>query len=169
MEVDEDKTEPIPEDAQEAHVGAHAGSKVPKGVELQLLHGVIAGEEESLFGNVGVAMRYWFKRGSWSPTLEVSSGISFWLRGTRGEFGGGPQRSPLGLTGDVGVGVGGWGALIVGGQINTALSRSELPDEIRISTSGSFFVGFRGNIAWGLPAAASVATHGLTQRYGQSP
>jgi hypothetical protein len=130
---------------------------------------VIAGEEESLFGNVGVAMRYWFKRGSWSPTLEVSSGISFWLRGTRGEFGGGPQRSPLGLTGDVGVGVGGWGALIVGGQINTALSRSELPDEIRISTSGSFFVGFRGNIAWGLPAVASVATHGLTQRYVQSP
>ena len=102
----------------------------------------------------------------WPNTDETGE---LWLRGTRGEFGGGPQRSPLGLTGDVGVGVGGWGALIVGGQINTALSRSELPDEIRISTSGSFFVGFRGNIAWGLPAAASVATHGLTQRYGQSP
>ncbi|MGB1699221.1 MAG: hypothetical protein ACPHRO_04650 [Nannocystaceae bacterium] len=131
--------------------------------------GVIASDEQSLWGNVGIAMRYWFKRGSWSPTLEVSSGISFWLRGERGTFGVEQQRSPLGLTGDVGVGVGGWGALIVGGQINTPLARDELPDEIRISTSGSVFVGFRGNIAWGLPAVASVATHGLTQRNVTAP
>ena len=131
--------------------------------------GVIANEEQSLWGNFGVGMRYWFKQGSWSPTLEISSGVSFWLYGERGNFGVGQQRSPLGITGDIGVGVGGWGSIIVGGQVNTALARSDLPDEIRISTSGSFFVGFRGNIVWGLPAVASVATQGLTQRYVNSP
>ena len=37
------------------------------------------------------------------------------------------------------------------------------------SAAGMFFVGFRGNILWGGPAAAAILTHGLTQRYAAEP
>lgn len=131
--------------------------------------GVSASDSQSLWGNVGVAMRYWLGRGSWAPTLEVSSGLNFWLRGERGNFGVGTQRSPLGLVGDIGVGVGGWGAIVVGGQVDTPLARDELPDQVRISAGGTFFVGFRGNIAWGLPAVAAVGTHAAVQRTVTAP
>jgi hypothetical protein len=125
--------------------------------------GVIASDNQDLWGNFGVATRYWFGRGKWAPSIEFTTALVFRLRGERGqEYG--PQRSPVGFTGDIGVGIGGWGAIIVGGQYDSPLAREEVPEEFRISTSGQFFVGFRGNILWGAPAAAAVATHAATQR-----
>ena len=131
--------------------------------------GVALAEEQSVSGNFGVAMRYWLGRGSWAPSIEFSSGLSMWLRGTRGNFGVGYQRSPLGLTADLGFGVGGWGAIVVGGQFDTPIAREDLPAQVRLSTAGTVFIGFRGNIAWGAPAVGAVVTHGLTQRNVTAP
>ncbi|MGB1278083.1 MAG: hypothetical protein ACPG77_20220, partial [Nannocystaceae bacterium] len=76
---------------------------------------------------------------------------------------------PVGITADVGLGIGGFGALIIGGQINPALAREDIPEPVRVSSSGMFFVGFRGNILWGAPAALAVTTHAVTQRSVVAP
>jgi hypothetical protein len=125
---------------------------------------VVASDNQDLWGNFGIALRYWFGTRKWSPALEFSSALSFKLIG---EQSGGitqPERSPIGITGDVGLNIGGWGAIIVGGQYDTPLAREELPEKFRISAGGQVFVGFRGNILWGAPAAAAVGTHIAIQR-----
>lgn len=130
--------------------------------------GIMASDSSRLWGNFGLATRYWFGRGSWAPALEISAALSFSLRGERaGEVE--PRRSPIGLTADVGLNVGGWGAVIVGGQFEPPLAREELPEAIRIATGGMFFVGFRGNIIWGLPALTAVGTHAIVQRSVEAP
>jgi hypothetical protein len=70
---------------------------------------------------------------------------------------------------DVGFGFGGWGAIVLGGQLDTPLVREELPPVVRINPSGMVFIGFRGNLAWGGPAALGVATHAVTQRLVERP
>lgn len=124
---------------------------------------VVASDNQDLWGNFGVALRYWFGTRKWSPALEFTSALSFKLVGERADITA-PQRSPIGITADIGVNVGGWGAIIVGGQYDTPLAREELPEKFRISAGGQVFVGFRGNILWGAPAAAAVGTHIAIQR-----
>jgi hypothetical protein len=124
---------------------------------------VVASDNQDLWGNFGVALRYWFGTGKWSPALEFSSALSFKLVGERAGVTA-PQRSPVGITADIGLNVGGWGAIILGGQYDTPLAREELPEKFRISAGGQVFVGFRGNILWGVPAAAAVGTHIAIQR-----
>lgn len=124
---------------------------------------MVASDNQDLWGNFGVALRYWFGVRKWSPALEFSSALSFKLLGERAGLTA-PQRSPVGITADIGVSVGGWGAIIVGGQYDTPLAREELPEKFRISAGGQVFVGFRGNILWGAPAAAAVGTHVAIQR-----
>ena len=67
------------------------------------------------------------------------------------------------------IGLGGFGALVVGGQFDSPMAREDIPERERIYASGMFFVGFRGNIVWGVPAAAVVATHALTERLVETP
>jgi len=130
--------------------------------------GVTASDRSDLWGNVGIASRIWFGRGSWAPHLDLGGGMSFWLRGVRGnELK--PLRSPAGVSLDVGFGFGGWGSIVVGGQLDTPLVREELPPVVRINPSGMVFIGFRGNLAWGAPAALGVATHAVTQRFVERP
>ncbi len=130
--------------------------------------GVMASDSSRLWSNFGLATRYWFGRGSWAPALEVTAGLSFSLRGERaGDVE--PRRSPIGLTADVGLNVGGWGAIVVGGQFDPPLAREELPEAIRIASGGMFFVGLRGNIVWGLPALTAVGTHAIVQRTVEAP
>ena len=124
---------------------------------------MVASDNQDLWGNFGIALRYWFGVRTWSPALEFSSALSFKLLGERSGLTA-PQRSPVGITADIGVSVGGWGAIIVGGQYDTPLAREELPEKFRISAGGQVFVGFRGNILWGAPAAAAVGTHIAIQR-----
>jgi hypothetical protein len=124
---------------------------------------VVASDNQDLWGNFGVALRYWFGTGKWSPALEFSSALSFKLVGERAGLTA-PQRSPVGISADVGINVGGWGAIILGGQYDTPLAREELPEKFRVSAGGQVFVGFRGNILWGVPAAAAVGTHIAIQR-----
>jgi hypothetical protein len=124
---------------------------------------MVASDNQDLWGNFGIALRYWFGVRKWSPALEFSSALSFKLVGERSGFTA-PQRSPVGITADIGVSVGGWGAIIVGGQYDSPLAREELPEKFRISAGGQVFVGFRGNILWGAPAAAAVGTHIAIQR-----
>lgn len=140
-------------------VGKYKYTRLTLGPKL----GVVASDNQDLWGNFGVAGRYWFKRGAWAPALEFSSALSFKLAG---ETGGATeqQRSPVGITVDFGVNIGGWGAIIVGGQYDTPLAREELPEKFRVSAAGQVFVGFRGNILWGVPAAAAVGTHIGIQR-----
>lgn len=124
---------------------------------------VVGSDNEDLWGNFGIAGRYWFGRGAWSPAFEFSSALSFKLTGSQtGSIQ--PQRSPVGITADVGVNVGGWGAIIVGGQYDTPLAREDLPEKYRVSAAGSVFVGFRGNVLWGLPAVSAVTTHAVLLR-----
>lgn len=125
--------------------------------------GVIASDNRDLWGNLGIAGRYWFGRGAWSPALEFSSALSFRLTRERDDMIV-PQRSPVGITADIGINIGGWGAIIIGGQYDTPLAREDLAEKIRISSAGQFFVGFRGNVLWGVPAAAAVGTHVASQR-----
>jgi hypothetical protein len=137
--------------------------------------GVIFSDTGSLWGNFGLAVRYWFGRGRWAPALEFTSALSYKLgsRPTQDLGGADPKfrmtRGPVGFTADVGFGLGGFGAIVVGGQYDSPLAREEVPEQFRVSAAGMFFVGFRGNILWGGPAAAAILTHGLTQRYAQEP
>jgi hypothetical protein len=122
--------------------------------------GIIASDSGQLWGNFGLATRYWFGRGKFAPALEITTAISFRLTEFDDNSGGlSPKRSPAGFTADVGLSIGGFGALVVGGQYDSPLAREEVPEDLRVQSAGMFFVGFRGNMIWGAPAAAAVATH----------
>jgi hypothetical protein len=137
--------------------------------------GVIFSDGGDLWGNLGMATRYWFGRGRWAPTLEFTSALTFKIgsRETRDLGGAEPRfamrRGPVGFAADIGFGLGGFGAIVVGGQYDSPLAREDVPEQFRVSAGGAVFVGFRGNIVWGGPAAAAILTHGLTQRYGRRP
>ena len=126
--------------------------------------GVIVSDSKTIWGNAGLAMRYWFGRGRWAPTLELSSALTFRLTTENMDGVIATRRSPIGVTGDIGFGLGGFGALIVGGQYDSPLAREDVTETARVYPSGMFFVGFRGNIVWGAPAAAAVGTTALSQR-----
>jgi len=140
-------------------IGAYKFTRLTLGPKVAM----VASDNQDLWGNFGIALRYWFGVKKWSPALEFSSALSFKLIGERAGMTA-PQRSPVGITADIGVSVGGWGAIIVGGQYDTPLAREELPEKFRVSAGGQVFVGFRGNILWGAPAAAAVGTHIAIQR-----
>jgi len=137
--------------------------------------GVAFSDTGDTWGNLGIAMRYWLGRGKWAPTIELTSALSFKIarRETQDLGGAEPKyemhRGPVGIAGDIGFGLGGFGAIVLGGQYDSPLAREDVPDRFRTSASGMLYVGFRGNILWGGPAAAAVMTHGLTQRYGKEP
>ncbi|MEM6290494.1 MAG: hypothetical protein AAGA54_04485 [Myxococcota bacterium] len=137
--------------------------------------GLIFSDSGSTWGNVGMAFRYWLGRGRWAPTIEFSSALSFKLgereRVDRGleQPGWKMTRGPVGFTADVGFGLGGFGAIVLGGQYDSPLAREDIPEPFRTSAGGAFFLGFRGNILWGGPAAAAVATHIATQRGVEAP
>jgi hypothetical protein len=141
-------------------VGTYKFTRLTLGPKL----GVVASDNQDLWGNMGVALRYWFGTGAWSPALEFTSALSFKLAGEDGSGMTTTRRSPIGVTADIGLSVGGWGAIIFGGQYDSPLAREEIPEKFRVSAGGQVFVGFRGNILWGAPAAASVATHIAIQR-----
>lgn len=124
---------------------------------------VVGSDNRDLWGNFGIAGRYWFGRGAWAPALEFSSALSFRLTRERDDQIV-PQRSPIGITADVGINLGGWGAIIFGAQYDTPLAREDIAEKVRISAAGQIFVGFRGNVLWGVPAAAAVGTHVASQR-----
>lgn len=131
--------------------------------------GVIVSDGGSLWGNFGIAMRYWFGRSRFSPALELSGGFSFKIIEENRDRKLISQRSPIGFTADIGLGIGGFGALVFGGQFDSPSAREELPNSERIYPSGMVFVGFRGNILWGAPAAIAVTNHALSQRYVKTP
>ena len=141
--------------------------------ELQIVGptkgGVIASDSKDIWGNVGIAGRYWFSRKRFAPNLEFTSALVFKVAGTNqmGKFD--TVRGPLGFTVDVGFGLGGFGALVVGGQFDSPLAREDIPDGERTATAGMFYLGFRGNIVWGAPAAAAVATHAIATRRITAP
>lgn len=131
--------------------------------------GVIASDSKDLWGNVGIAGRYWFSRKRFAPNLEFTSALAFKVAGTNqaGKFD--SLRGPIGFTVDIGFGLGGFGAIVVGGQFDSPLAREDVPDAERTATGGMFYLGFRGNIVWGAPAAASVATHAIATRRITAP
>ncbi|MCA9706550.1 MAG: hypothetical protein KDK70_11925 [Myxococcales bacterium] len=130
--------------------------------------GVVFSDTGDLWGNLGIAARYWLGRGRWAPSIEITSALAFKL-GTRvpredaapEEFR--MQRGPVGFQADVGLGLGGFGAIVLGGQYDSPLAREDVPEQYRVVASGMFYVGFRGNILWGGPAAAAVAAHASTR------
>jgi hypothetical protein len=131
--------------------------------------GVIVSDSHDLWGNVGLAGRYWLGRGAWAPAIEFSTALTFKLRGVRGDGEPGPVRSPVGITADLGINVGGWGAIIFGAQYDSPLAREEVPERFRQAAGGQIFVGFRGNVLWGAPAGAAVATQAATHRNVTAP
>lgn len=152
-------------------IGRHRFTKMTLGPKA----GVMFSDTGDTWGNIGMAMRYWLGRGKWAPTIELTTGMAFKIaRRPVNDLGGEKpkyemQRGPIGITGDIGFGLGGFGAIVLGGQYDSPLAREDVPERFRTSASGMLFVGFRGNILWGGPAAAAVLTHGLTQRYGKEP
>ncbi|WP_170135890.1 hypothetical protein [Nannocystis exedens] len=132
--------------------------------------GIIASDSKDIWGNVGFAGRYWFKRGRWSPTIEFSSGLAFKVAGIQkpdGRFDN--VRSPIGFVADVGIGLGGFGAIVLGGQFDSPLAREDVPERARTPAGGMFYIGFRGNILWGAPAVFGVATHAAALRAVNAP
>lgn len=129
--------------------------------------GVALSDGGDLWGNVGIAMRYWLGRGRWAPNIEVTSALSFKLGSRVGsdvqEERFRMQRGPVGFSADVGFGIGGFGAIVIGGQYDSPLAREEVPEEYRVVSSGTFYLGFRGNILWGGPAAVAVGAHAATR------
>jgi hypothetical protein len=135
-------------------VGTYKFTRLTLGPKL----GVVASDNQDVWGNMGLALRYWFGVGKWAPALEFTSALSFKLAGDDNGLTT-TQRSPIGVTADIGLSIGGWGAIIFGGQYDSPLAREEIPEKFRVSAAGQVFVGFRGNILWGAPAAASIGTH----------
>jgi hypothetical protein len=147
-------------------IGSHKYTRLTMGPKLA----VVASDNADLWGNFGVALRYWFGTRKWSPALEFSSALSFKLASEDPDFPITTRRSPVGVTADIGINVGGWGAIILGGQYDSPLAREEIPEKFRVSAAGQVFVGFRGNILWGAPAVAAVATHvGVLRRLPDQP
>ncbi len=131
--------------------------------------GVIASDSKEIWGNVGIAGRYWFSRKRFAPSLEFTSALVFKVAGVNRNGNFDSARGPLGFSADVGVGIGGFGSIIVGGQFDSPLAREDIPSTETSVVSGMFFVGFRGNILWGLPAAAAVGTHAAATRLITAP
>jgi hypothetical protein len=132
--------------------------------------GTIASDSRDIWGNVGFAGRYWIRRTRWSPTIEFTSGLAFRIAGTdklSGRFDN--IRSPMGFVADIGIGLGGFGAIVLGGQFDSPLAREDVPEKARTPAAGMFYIGFRGNILWGLPAALGVATHAAALRGVNAP
>jgi hypothetical protein len=138
--------------------------------------GVAFSDSGDLWGNLGIASRYWLGRGRWAPTIEFTTALTFRMggRSTRPQYDASGQliepkfrmtRGPAGISADIGFGFGGFGAIIVGGQYDSPFAREDVPEVYRTPAAGMFFVGFRGNILWGGPAGAAVLTHVLAQRY----
>ena len=75
----------------------------------------------------------------------------------------------MGFTADIGVGLGGFGAIVLGGQFDSPLAREDVPEVARTPAAGVFYIGFRGNILWGAPAALGVATHAGALRAVNAP
>ncbi len=130
--------------------------------------GVIFSDTGDMWGNLGIAARYWLGRGHWAPSIEITSALSFKLATRLPQLDGDPdafrmQRGPVGFQADVGFGLGGFGSIVFGGQYDSPLAREEIPEEYRVVSSGMFYVGFRGNILWGGPAVAAVAAHASTR------
>lgn len=132
--------------------------------------GVIASDGKSLWGNIGFAGRYWLSRGRFAPSIEFSSGLAFRVAGADKSTGDLVHvRGPIGFVADVGVGVGGFGSIVIGGQFDSPLAREDVPERIRTPTAGMFFIAFRGNIVWGAPAVLGVATHAAALRAVRAP
>jgi hypothetical protein len=138
--------------------------------------GVMFSDSGDLWGNIGLATRYWLGRGRWAPSIEFTSALTFRMgsRPTREQYDAQGQpiepefrmtRGPAGFTADIAFGFGGFGAIVVGGQYDSPFAREDIPEIYRTPAAGMFFVGFRGNILWGGPAGAAVLTHVLAQRY----
>lgn len=137
--------------------------------------GAIFSDTGDTWGDLGMVGRYWLGRGRFAPAIEFSSALAFKIahRPTNDLGGEKPQfemqRGPVGISADVGFGLGGFGAIVFGGQYDSPLAREDVPERFRTQAAGMLYFGFRGNILWGAPAAAAVATHGLTQRLGREP
>jgi hypothetical protein len=132
--------------------------------------GVIASDSKDVWGNVGFAGRYWLKRTRWSPTIEFSSGLAFRVAGIQKQSGAFDNvRGPIGFVADIGIGLGGFGAIVLGGQFDSPLAREDVSEQARTPAAGMFYIGFRGNILWGAPAAIGVATHAAALRAVNAP
>lgn len=131
--------------------------------------GVIASDSKDIWGNVGIAGRYWFSRKKFAPAFEFTSALVFKVAGNNrmGNFD--TVRGPLGFAVDVGVGLGGFGAIVVGGQFDSPLAREDVPQDDWTASAGMFYLGFRGNIVWGAPAGAAVAAHAIANRRITAP
>ena len=137
--------------------------------------GVVFSDTGDTWGNLGMVGRYWLGRGRFAPAIEFTSALAFKIANRKTDDLGGAtpkyemQRGPIGVSADVGLSLGGFAALVFGGQYDSPLAREDVPERFRTQASGMLYFGIRGNIIWGAPAAAAVATHGLTQRYGRAP
>jgi hypothetical protein len=133
--------------------------------------GIVASDSKDLWGNVGLAGRYWLGRKAFAPNIEFTTALVFKIAGIADKITGrfDNVRGPIGITADIGFGIGGFGSIIVGGQFDTPLARYDVPDGQKTAAAGMFFLGFRGNIVWGAPAALAVGTHAATTRYVSAP
>lgn len=132
--------------------------------------GIIASDSKDIWGNVGFAGRYWLSRKKWAPTIEFSSALAFKVAGLDKQSGRFDNvRSPIGFLAEVGVGLGGFGAIVLGGQFDSPLAREDVAEVARTPAGGMFYIGFRGNIVWGGPALLGVATHAAALRAINAP
>ena len=131
--------------------------------------GIVASDSKDIWGNVGIAGRYWFSRKRFAPNLEFTSARVFKVAGNNRAGNFDSVRGPMGFSADVAFGLGGFGSIVVGGQFDSPLAREDVPDVERVSAAGMFFLGFRGNIVWGAPAALAVGTHAITTRSVTAP
>jgi len=137
--------------------------------------GAVFSDTGDTWGNLGLVGRYWLGRGRFAPAIEFTSALAFKiarretddLRGEKPKYE--MQRGPVGVAADIGLSIGGFAAIVFGGQYDSPLAREDVPERFRTQASGMLYFGIRGNILWGAPAAAAVATHGLTQRYARDP
>lgn len=129
--------------------------------------GVIASDSRDLWGNFGLAGRYWFGRKAFAPNIEFSAALAFKIAGKHpisDQFDN--VRGPIGFTADVGFGIGGYGAIVLGGQYDAPLAN---PKTEQTTPGGMFFIGFRGNILWGAPAVFAVGAHAAGTRLVKAP
>jgi hypothetical protein len=123
--------------------------------------GVIASDSKDIWGNVGLAGRYWFGRKAFAPSIEFTSALAFKVAGrnrlTDPQLRQRPRPARLHRRRRLR-----HRRLRSDRRRRPVRQPAQPVDEQDDSAAGMFFLGFRGNILWGAPAGAAVGTHAAT-------
>jgi hypothetical protein len=124
--------------------------------------GVIASDSKDIWGNVGIAGRYWFGRKAFAPSLEFTSALVFKVAGRNRLTATSTTSAARSASPPTSASASAASARSSSAASSTARSPARTSPTSEAPAAGMFYLGFRGNILWGAPAALAVGTHAAT-------